>query len=302
MRMIRQHASKLTLVSVAMVCLAVGCQSATQGPSSSAAEDFARETSEVPRTHPDVFEVNRAALAFVGKHRNKEAVSFLLAEAQTAGNKSVAQLAAFLGLAHLADVADTVRVLASFLEDKNAYRAEAAFLAFSFLPPDKARDFAEKMALDASAPMALRSKFMLLLRGVGDAQVLQKLRSMPVSEEAGPWLARRRTVDSLERRFAVKAAEAQEAWAHQELVLLQVSCWTPNFQVVSEDYTWAARRLAAHGEHFSEAFLQNKLSLREVPHQSTWDWDVRVALPICEAMRRITQDAAANPTGGATEP
>ncbi len=79
---------------------------AAAGPACARAElstDFANAISKVPRSHPDVFQVNQGALEFVKKHHHKKAVAFLRLKARESGNKSVGQLAACLGLAQARD-------------------------------------------------------------------------------------------------------------------------------------------------------------------------------------------------------
>lgn len=107
--------------------------------------------------------------------------------------------------------------------------AGGAFLAVSFLAPDRAREIAEGVVTDAGQGWQSRIDYLILLRALGDERTLEKLEKLedtkPSPRVREVW---KRTAFFVRQRLSLKAAGARGRWARQELLMLQLGRWDPN--------------------------------------------------------------------------
>jgi hypothetical protein len=227
-----------------------------------------------PSSHPSVVQVRDAVKGFTDVHSDADAVLFLKKTAlePATGDDCWEPLAAFIGLALLSESHETVAFLKSHVDD-NGFRGHFAFIAISFLPIQDARAIAEGVVSDAEQGWRTRIAYLFLLRAVGNGDTLGKLEQMGRTKGCES-AVRDRTIAFLKARLALKDPHEQERWARQELLLLQVGSWVPNFRFSEPALKWSVKHIHSIERDISIELLKTKLSLAPrsaYTHDLSWE-------------------------------
>lgn len=248
------------------------------------ATEFQKALSGLPANHPNVLEIRDAAKVFTDTVRDADAVIFLKKAALNADG-SKGQLAAFIGLALLAEKHGTTSFLKSCVE-KEVLPSRVAFLGISFLPTKDARAIANEVVVDAEQHWQTRSLYLNLLRAVGDRGMLEKLEKVERGK-FGPYdlAVLDGTVRFLRECLSLEDQAEQDRWARQELLILQMSQWAPNYRSWKPGLKWTAEQIHQKEKEISIGLLKAKLS--SPASESSYDVPVAAALASLQKNRDL---------------
>jgi hypothetical protein len=254
-----------------------------------AAED-GKSVSAFITAFPNVLQLRDAARAFTARASDAGAVAFLKkVPLQTDRSRAgrAEQLTALIGLALLAGKHDTISFLRANIVDRHSPQSRNALLAISFLPPRDARMVAEEIVTDARQPWQTQIECLFLLRAVGDQGTLEKLEGARESPNVSEvW---KRTSWFIRQRLSLKDAAERDRWARQELVLLQMSRWDPNFRGAHTELAWIAEQVHRSEPDIAVGLLRARLSL-ERPRAYVLDYNIPHEIPLAAALAGIQKN------------
>jgi hypothetical protein len=254
------------------------------------AAEAGKSESRFITSFPNVLQLRDAAQAFTATAGDAGAVAFLKKAAlRTDGSTTgrAEQLAALIGLALLSGKHDTVSFLKAHIDGKNSVQSRNALLAASFLPARDARMVAEEIVTDAKQHWQTQIEFLFLLRAVGDQGTLEKLEGGKESPSVSE--VRKRTAWFIRQRLSLKDAPERDRWARQELVLLQMSRWGPNFRSANTELAWTAEQVHRSEPDVAVGLLEARLSL-ERPRARVPDRNISHEIPLAAALAGIQKN------------
>ena len=250
---------------------------------------FDKALSKLPKPFSNERHVHDGAKTFTDAHNDAAAVAFLkkVALEDFRGRMSLErQLAGFIGLALLAGKHDTATFLKSQIGTKKFRYSPAVFLGVTHLPTKVARKIAEEMAADAKLKWTKQLDYLQLLRAVGDADTLKKLKALPRDTSGKHVLQfRDRTAWYIKKRLSLKKPE-QDRWARQELLFVQIGHWGPGFRSVNSSIRWGAQQIHSVEKDFSVDLLKAKLSV----DRDASGWLIQNEVPVAAVLASLQKN------------